>query len=165
MSQADEGKALEPVPAPSARQSRERAMDRLFQQLLKVPSPKTLAHLVRFLGTWTGTDKFFMLAQYGSNVLVAVLLFLHALRKRSDKSSVILRLVPRIRALGSLSLDGAPHWVGLRPLMRADTASLRILPSRRPEAAAPARPAVRTGAGFPGPVRRGHLLVHAGGRI
>lgn len=56
-------------------------MDRLFQQLLKVPSPKTLAHLVRFLGTWTGTDKFFMLAQYGSNVLVAVLLFLQALRK------------------------------------------------------------------------------------
>ena len=62
MSQADEGKALEPVPTPSARQSHERAMDRLFQQLLKVPSPKTLAHLVRFLGTWTGTDKFFMLA-------------------------------------------------------------------------------------------------------
>lgn len=105
MSQADEGKAHESVPAPSARQSRERAMDRLFQQLLKVPSPKTLAHLVRFLGTWTGTDKFFMLAQYGSNVLVAVLLFLHALRKRSDKSSVILRLVPRIRALGSLTAD------------------------------------------------------------
>ena len=71
-------------------------MDRLFQQLLKVPSPKTLAHLVRFLGTWTGTDKFFMLAQYGSNVLVAVLLFLQALRKRSDKSSVIQRLVPRL---------------------------------------------------------------------
>ena len=80
-------------------------MARLFQPLHTGPSPTALAHLVRFLGTWTGTDKFFMLAQYGSNVLVAVLLFLQALRKRSDKSSVIQRLVPRIRALGSLTAD------------------------------------------------------------
>ena len=32
-------------------------MDRVFQQLLRVPPSKTLDHLVRFLGTWTGTDK------------------------------------------------------------------------------------------------------------
>jgi hypothetical protein len=70
----------------------------------------------------------------------------------------------QVRALGTLSLEGTPHWIGLRPLMQAETTSLRILPSRRAEAAPPARPAVRTGAGYPGPVRRGHLLVHAGGR-
>jgi hypothetical protein len=71
----------------------------------------------------------------------------------------------QVRALGTLSLDGAPPWIGLRPLVQAETTSLRILPSRRPEAGPPARPAVRSGTGYPGPVRRGHLLVHAGGRV
>jgi hypothetical protein len=70
----------------------------------------------------------------------------------------------QVRALGALSLDGTPHWIGLRPLMQAETTSLRILPSRRPEAGMPARPALRTATSYPGPVRRGHLLVHAGGR-
>ncbi len=70
----------------------------------------------------------------------------------------------QVRALGALSLDGAPPWIGLRPLVEAETTSLRILPSRRPEATPPPRPAVRSGASYPGPVRRGHLLVHAGGR-
>ena len=71
----------------------------------------------------------------------------------------------QVRALGTLSLDGVPHWMGLRPLVRAETTSLRILPGRRPEAGPSARTSVRTGAGYPGPERRGHLLVHVGGRV
>jgi hypothetical protein len=97
---------------------------------------------------------------------------LRATNTAGEEADLELLLLPlrhrgrtQVRALGTLSLDGAPHWIGLRPLVQADTASLRILPSRRPEAGPPARPAVRTGAGYPGPVRRGHLLVHAGGRI
>ena len=70
----------------------------------------------------------------------------------------------QVRALGALSLDGTPPWIGLRPIVAAETTSLRILPSRRAEAMPPPRPAVRAGAGYPVPVRRGHLLVHAGGR-
>ncbi|MCJ2096584.1 PAS domain-containing protein [Methylobacterium sp. J-072] len=70
----------------------------------------------------------------------------------------------QVRALGTLSLETTPHWIGLRPLVEAETTSLRILPGRRVEAAPPARAAIRGPAGFPGPVRRGHLLVHAGGR-
>ncbi|MGP4816604.1 PAS domain-containing protein, partial [Psychrobacter sp. 1Y7] len=70
----------------------------------------------------------------------------------------------QVRALGTLSVESTPHWIGLRPLVQAETTSLRILPGRRMEAAPPARPALRGPAGFPGPVRRGHLLVHAGGR-
>ena len=97
---------------------------------------------------------------------------LRATNTAGEEADLELLLLPlrhrgrtQIRALGTLSLDGAPHWIGLRPLVQAETASLRILPSRRPEAGPPARPAVRTGAGYPGPVRRGHLFVHAGGRI
>jgi len=70
----------------------------------------------------------------------------------------------QVRALGALSLDGTPPWIGLRPLVEAETTSLRILPSRRPETLPPPRPSVRASASYPGPVRRGHLLVHAGGR-
>jgi hypothetical protein len=70
----------------------------------------------------------------------------------------------QVRALGALSLDGTPPWIGLRPIVAAETTSLRILPSRRAEAMPPPRTAVRAGTGYPVPVRRGHLLVHAGGR-
>ncbi|WP_342109995.1 PAS domain-containing protein [Methylobacterium sp. SI9] len=70
----------------------------------------------------------------------------------------------QVRALGALSLDGTPPWIGLRPLMEAQTTSLRILPSRRPDTLPPPRPVVRSSTTYPGPVRRGHLLVHAGGR-
>ena len=46
-----------------------------------------------------------MLAQYGSNLLVAILLSLHALKKSKDKSSVFSRLAPYLKALGGLTAD------------------------------------------------------------
>lgn len=73
------------------------------------------------------------------------------------------------RILGSLSPVLVPHWLGLRPLASLATTSLRVLgqadPFREeaPDAAAllanlprPANDAL--------PLRRGHLLVHPGGR-
>lgn len=55
---SDEKKAQVNVPAVRAvHGSKPCVMDSLFQQLRKVPPSKTLDHLVRFLGTWTGTDK------------------------------------------------------------------------------------------------------------
>lgn len=67
----------------------------------------------------------------------------------------------QVRALGTLTPASAPHWLGLRPLAGADTTSLRILTRREPDGA-PAPPGPP--ADDPGPLRRGHLLVHAGGR-
>lgn len=89
------------------------------------------------------------------------------------------------RALGTLSPVEPPAWLGLRPLVRLDTVSLRVLASLEDGAsgadAEPFRalaPAGRTGleGGVPfaalpppandrAPVRRGHLMVHRGGRI
>lgn len=66
----------------------------------------------------------------------------------------------QVRALGTLTPESAPHWLGLRPLASADTTSLRILTRQGPDGAATPSPP----ANDPGPLRRGHLLVHAGGR-
>lgn len=65
------------------------------------------------------------------------------------------------RMLGTLSPLTVPHWIGLRPLTRLETVSLRILGSgARPlPLAAPPTPANDAA-----PMRRGHLLVHRGGR-
>ncbi len=65
------------------------------------------------------------------------------------------------RMLGTLSPLTVPHWIGLRPLIRLETVSLRILGSGArplPDAVPPAP------ANDAAPVRRGHLLVHRGGR-
>ncbi|MCJ2011323.1 PAS domain-containing protein [Methylobacterium sp. J-076] len=74
---------------------------------------------------------------------------------------------PHVRALGALSFTGAPAWLGLKPVVRAETTSLRIL-APRPRNARP--PAAGAGEGMrrpllpDAPIRRGHLLVHPGGR-
>lgn len=46
-----------------------------------------------------------MLAQYGTSVLIPVLLWLHARRTRSDKGQMLADLVPRVRALNALTAD------------------------------------------------------------
>jgi len=42
----------------------------LFKAL---PPSETLNHLVRYLSTWSGSDKLFMIIQYGAKLLVAIL--------------------------------------------------------------------------------------------
>lgn len=66
----------------------------------------------------------------------------------------------QVRALGTLTPDSAPHWLGLRPVVSAETTSLRVLARREPEGGLPPPPPANDRS----PVRRGHLLVHAGGR-
>lgn len=76
------------------------------------------------------------------------------------------------RILGALSPACVPHWLGIRPVTRLQTTSMRVLghetlgheaASGRPDAGATLRnlpePANDTA-----PLRRGHLLVHRGGR-
>jgi len=68
---------------------------------------------------------------------------------------------------GALSFRGAPPWLGLKPLVRAETTSLRILAPRnrsmRPPSAG-AGEGMRRAMIPDAPVRRGHLMVHPGGR-
>lgn len=45
------------------------------------PNP-TLDHLIRYLSTWSGTDKALMLTQYGSKLVIPLLTIQHSLRLR-----------------------------------------------------------------------------------
>ncbi|WP_132251477.1 PAS domain-containing protein [Methylobacterium segetis] len=76
------------------------------------------------------------------------------------------------RVLGSLSPIAIPGWLGLRPVETLSATTLRVLsdwPARGAEA-----PAAERAGGLPAglplpandsvPLRRGHLLVHRGGR-
>lgn len=70
------------------------------------------------------------------------------------------------RVLDSLSPHVVPHWLGLHPLVRLDTTSLRVL--RTEDFGAEERIDVLQGLPEPAndssPRRYGHLLVHPGGR-
>lgn len=75
------------------------------------------------------------------------------------------------RILGALSPHHVPHWLGLRPVTQLRTTALRVLGTvprsgfgDRDDAAADALRNLPTPANDTLPFRRGHLLVHPGGR-
>jgi hypothetical protein len=70
------------------------------------------------------------------------------------------------RILGALSPHCVPHWLGLRPVTRLRTTSLRVLGPelRRLDDAGATLRNLPVPANDALPFRRGHLLVHPGGR-
>jgi len=70
------------------------------------------------------------------------------------------------RILGALSPHAVPHWLGLRPVTRLRTTSLRVLGPelRRLDDAEATLRNLPVPANDALPFRRGHLLVHPGGR-
>jgi len=76
-----------------------------------LPPSKTLDHLVRYLSTWSGSDKFFMLVQYGAKVLIPVLearaRLQHRAGLRDDPTSA---LAPKLAELASIIGDARTLW-------------------------------------------------------
>lgn len=72
------------------------------------------------------------------------------------------------RMLGALSPHRIPAWHGIRPIMRLDLASLRVLDSALIDSTAQQNVPLAHGFAPPAndttPTRRGHLFVHRGGR-
>jgi len=95
--------------------------DGLLGCLRQIQPSETLDHLVRFLGTWSGSDKFFMVVQYVIKLIVPIL----RLRARLQYGAG-LRKVPTSRAaegyakLGSLLGDSRTLWQiwGLLPIFQ-----------------------------------------------
>ncbi|KAK0566082.1 hypothetical protein OC861_003444 [Tilletia horrida] len=56
--------------------------DQILGAFSRVPPSPTLDHLIRYLGTWSGTDKVLMLTQYSSKLLIAFLSLQHRVRLR-----------------------------------------------------------------------------------
>ena len=91
---------------------------------------------------------------------------LRGLTGRDEPVDLELLLLPlrhcgrtQARMLGALSPHLVPDWLGTRPLTRLETVSVRVLapePTDTGEMPAPANDFL--------PVRRGHLLIHQGGR-
>lgn len=103
---------------------------------------------------------------------VGVVAGLRGLSARGDAIDLELLLLPlrhrgrtQARMLGALSPHLVPDWLGLRPLASLETLSVRVLGTPFAEAAEPTRPPhMPPPANDLEPVRRGHLMVHPGGR-
>jgi hypothetical protein len=99
---------------------------------------------------------------------------LQGLTERDETIDLELLLLPlrhhgetQTRILGALSPTCVPHWLGLRPLTQLRTTSLRILGHETAPAYRDARATLQNlpePANDSAPLRRGHLLVHPGGR-
>ncbi|KAF8655056.1 hypothetical protein AX16_003257 [Volvariella volvacea WC 439] len=98
-----------------------RLSDVVLGAFAHVPRSETIDHLVRFLGTWSGSDKLFMLIQYAAKLLVQVLQLRARLQHRAG-----LRKTPTSEAatgfakLSSLLGDSRTLWRiwGLLPIVQ-----------------------------------------------
>lgn len=68
------------------------------------------------------------------------------------------------RMLGALSPSVIPDWLGVRPVVSLKTVSVRVLDEALRKPATPDFPDPPPAANDAHPIRRGHLLVHKGGR-
>lgn len=69
------------------------------------------------------------------------------------------------RMLGALSPHCVPAWLGLHPVIRIEVMSLRVLGATPVPDTAELPVDMPAPANDPLPVRRGHLMVHEGGRL
>ncbi|CAL1717045.1 unnamed protein product [Somion occarium] len=86
-----------------------------------VPSSETLDHLVRYLSTWSGSDKLFMIIQYSLKIIVP---FLHLRARLQHQAGLrkepISAVAPHLAKLGNLVGDARMLnniW-GLLPIIR-----------------------------------------------
>ncbi|CAO1618441.1 unnamed protein product [Sympodiomycopsis kandeliae] len=56
--------------------------DKTLGSFSNVPPSPLLDHLIRYLSTWSGTDKALMVTQYGSKLIIPLLTLQHAVRVR-----------------------------------------------------------------------------------
>lgn len=98
--------------APSAttmrRSSRTRnPTDKVLGCFSNVEPSERLDHMIRYLSTWSGTDKCLMLTQYSSKLVIVLLNLQHALRLRmlGMRSTKTSSAAQRVQKLGSLISD------------------------------------------------------------
>ncbi|KAI0077063.1 hypothetical protein K474DRAFT_1772045 [Panus rudis PR-1116 ss-1] len=98
-----------------------RIEDATLGAFARVPTSETLDHLVRYLSTWSGSDKLFMIIQYALKIIVPFLHLRARLQHRSGlRKEPVSSVAPRLEKLGSLIGDArmlANIW-GLLPIVQ-----------------------------------------------
>ncbi|KAH9995646.1 hypothetical protein BJV74DRAFT_829184 [Russula compacta] len=82
---------------------------------------ETLNHLVRYLSTWSGSDKLFMLIQYGAKVLIPILQARARLHHRAGlRNGPTSALAPKLAKLASIIGDARTLWGiwGMLPIVQ-----------------------------------------------
>lgn len=111
-----------------------RLNDAILGAFAHVQPSETLDHLVRYLGTWSGSDKLFMVIQYAVKLIVPLLQLRARVQHRAG-----LRQTPNSRSaeayakLGDLIADGRTLWRiwGLLPIFQWLISLERSPPSTR----------------------------------
>ncbi|WFD30369.1 hypothetical protein MSPP1_001388 [Malassezia sp. CBS 17886] len=96
-----------------AAETQRSAVDEVLGVFRHVPPSAALNHAVRFLSTWSGTDKAcnavcaLMFTQYSSKIVISVLMALHALRQRMRLvgAATPSKAAARVQSLGSVVAD------------------------------------------------------------
>ncbi|KAI0264343.1 hypothetical protein BC834DRAFT_257973 [Gloeopeniophorella convolvens] len=99
-----------------------------------VQPSETLDHLIRYLSTWSGSDKLFMLIQYGAKVLIPILQARARLQHRAGvRAEPTSSLAPKLAKLASTISDARTLWGiwGLLPIIQWLIAMERSPPPTR----------------------------------
>jgi len=81
----------------------------------------TLNHLIRFLSTWNGSDKLFMLIQYGAKVLIPILQARARVQHRAGlRNEPTSSITPKLVKLASIIGDARTLWGiwGMLPIIQ-----------------------------------------------
>ncbi|KAF8492622.1 hypothetical protein F5888DRAFT_1806745 [Russula emetica] len=81
----------------------------------------TLNHLIRYLSTWNGSDKLFMLIQYGAKVLIPILQARARLQHRAGlRNEPTSSITPKLAKLASIIGDARTLWGlwGMLPIIQ-----------------------------------------------
>lgn len=99
-----------------------------------VPTSETISHLVRYLGTWSGSDKLFMVIQYAIKIIVPILNARARLQYRAGlREEAKSRVAEGYKKLGGIIGDARTLWRfwGLLPIIQWLTSLERNPPPTR----------------------------------
>ncbi|KAL0955069.1 hypothetical protein HGRIS_003986 [Hohenbuehelia grisea] len=106
---------------PSKPVSLARLSDLTLGAFAGVPQSETIDHLIRYLGTWSGSDKLFMIIQYAVKIIVPLLELRARLQHRAGlRASPVSDAVKGYAKLGSIVGDARTLWRiwGLLPIVQ-----------------------------------------------
>ncbi|KAA1476238.1 hypothetical protein DENSPDRAFT_843142 [Dentipellis sp. KUC8613] len=87
----------------------------------RVPPSETLDHLIRYLSTWSGSDKLFMIIQYGAKFLIPILQLRARLQHRAGlRKDPVSAAAPALAKLASIISDARTLWGlwGILPILQ-----------------------------------------------